>query len=70
MEAGLFNTIVGGGTAGLVAALLLLIVMFVRETVVPGTIYRAQEKKLARYEELAFKAMTIAERATTKDGAA
>ena len=59
-------TIAQGGTAGLIAALLFALVGAARGWWVPGYLYRAVESKLARYEELAFKAMELAERATGK----
>lgn len=68
MQEQLFTTILTGGTTGLIAALLLVIVLLLRGYIVPGYIYKSVEGKLTRYEELAFKAMALAERAS-KDGA-
>lgn len=68
MQEQLFTTILSGGSAGIVAALLLVILLLVRGDLVPGRMYKALEAKLARYEELAYKAMTALERAS-KDGA-
>ena len=68
MQEQLLATILTGGTTGLIAALLLVIVLLLRGYIVPGYIYKAVETKLTRYEEIAFKAMSIAERAS-KDGA-
>jgi len=69
MQETLFTNLLTGGTTGIVAGLLLVIIGFVTGKIVPGHMYKSLEAKLARYEELAFKAMTLAERAS-KDGAA
>jgi len=69
MQEQLFTTILTGGTTGLIAALLLVIVLLLRGYIVPGYIFKALETKLSRYEDLAFKAMSLVERAS-KDGAA
>ncbi len=63
-----FATIVGGGTAGLITFLLAALLGVMKGWWTPGYLYRALEVKLARYEEMAYKAMTLAERAS-KDGA-
>jgi len=68
MQEQLFTTILSGGSAGIIAALLLVIVLLVREDLVPGRAHKKLEAKLTRFEELAYKAMTLAERAS-KDGA-
>lgn len=68
MESSLIGTIIGGGTAGLVAFLLLALLGVLTKKWVPYYLYAAVEVKLARYEDLAFKAVTLAERAS-KDGA-
>lgn len=68
MQEQLFTQILGGGAGALTAALLLVIVLLVTGKLVPGYQYKALEAKLARYEELAFKSITLAERAS-KDGA-
>lgn len=65
----LVATIVTGGTAGLIAALVMVIALILKGTLVPGYVYQANLSKLTRFEEIAFKAMAIAERATSKDGA-
>ncbi len=69
MQEQLFTTILSGGSAGIVAGLLLVILGFVSGRIIPGYQYKALEAKLARYEELAFKSITLAERAS-KDGGA
>lgn len=68
MQEQLFTTILSGGSAGIIAALLLVIILLVREDLVSGRAYKRLEAKLSRYEELAYKAMSLAERAS-KDGA-
>lgn len=68
MQEQLFTTLLTGSTSGIIAGLLLVILGFVTGKIVPGQTHKALEAKLARYEELAFKAMVLAERAS-KDGA-
>lgn len=61
MAESLVSTVLTGGTAGLIAALLLVIILLLKGYIVPGYIYQAVETKLTRYEELAYKAMSVAE---------
>lgn len=68
MQETLFTNLLTGGTTGIVAGLLLVILGLVTGRLVPGYLYKSLEAKLSRYEDLAFKAMTLAERAS-KDGA-
>lgn len=58
------------GGAGVVATLLGVLLMLVREQLVVGSIYKRTEAKLARFEDMAVRALELAERATKKDGAA
>lgn len=68
-ENNLIGTIVTGGTSGLIAGLLLIIVLLIRGTLVPGYVYQAAMTKLGKFEDLAYKAMALAERAA-QDGKA
>jgi len=68
MQEQLFTSLLTGGTTGIVAGLLLVIIGFITGRLVPGYLYKSLETKLARYEDLAYKAMALAERAS-KDGA-
>jgi len=65
----LIAQILTGGTAGIVAALLLVIVLLLKGVLVPGYVYTVAMTKLTRYEEMAFKAMTVAERESSRGGA-
>jgi len=64
----LFTSLLTGSTTGVIAGLLLVILGLVTGRLVPGYLYKSLEAKLARYEEMAYKALTLAERAS-KDGA-
>ncbi len=68
MQETLTTTIIGGGTAGLITFLLCALVAVLKGWWVPGYLYRAQETKLSRYEEIAYKAVAVAERTTGKEG--
>lgn len=68
MQDQLITTILGGGTAGVIAGLLVVIILLLRGDLVPKYIYRAAQDRLTRFEDLAYKAMALAERAS-KDGA-
>lgn len=70
MTEDLVGRILAGGSVGVIATLLLVIYLLITERLVVGTVYRRTEAKLARFEELAYKAMALAERATGKDGSA
>ncbi len=68
MQETLFTQLLTGGTTGIIAGLVLVILGLVTGRLVPGYLYKALEAKLTRYEDLAYKAMTALERAS-KDGA-
>jgi len=63
----LVSTLLTGGTAGIISGLLLVIILLLRGDIVPGYIVKALEAKLTRFEDLAYKAMTLVEKAA-KDG--
>lgn len=63
----LITTILGGGTTGIIAGLILVLYLLITEKLVVGGLYRRMEAKLTRYEDVAFKAMEVAERAQRKD---
>lgn len=62
----LFTQILTGGTAGIIACLLLVLWLLLTERLVVGSVYRRMESRLAVYEAMAIKAMELAERATGK----
>jgi len=64
----LFTNLLTGGATGIISGLLLVILGFMTEKIVPGPTHKALLAKLARYEDVAYKAMTALERAS-KDGA-
>jgi len=67
MQDSLLQTVVAGGTTGLIAFLLLALLGVLKKWWVPYYLYAALEVKLARFEDMAFRAVALAER-TTKDG--
>ncbi len=69
MQEQLITNLLTGGTAGIISGLVLVIILLLREDLVPGRAHKKLETKLTRYEEVAYKAMTALERAS-KDGAA
>lgn len=65
MTDSMVNTILGGG-AGTIATLLAGWFLLLTERLVVGTIAKRDRDRAARYEEIAIKAMELAERATGK----
>ena len=63
----LITTILGGGTTGIIAGLILVLYLLITEKLVVGSLFRRTEAKLTRYEDVAFKALEVAERAQRKD---
>jgi hypothetical protein len=67
-ETSLVGQILAGGATGVIATLLLVLFLIIRESLVVGTIAKRTEARAARYEEMAIKALQLAERATAKSG--
>lgn len=67
-ETSLVGQILAGGTAGIIATLLLVLYLLIREHLVVGSIARRTEARAARYEEMAIKALELAERAAKAGG--
>lgn len=67
MTESLVSTLISGGTAGIISGLLLVIIMLLRGVIVPGYIYQAAITKLGKFEDMAYRAMQLAEKAA-KDG--
>jgi len=70
MTENLVSTLISGGTAGIISGLLLVIILLLRGVIVPGYIYQSAIAKLTKFEDMAFTAMAMAEKAarTAKDG--
>ncbi len=62
----LLDTLLKGGTPGLILVLVLIVYALARGILVPGYAYREIATKLARYEDLAYKAVTSMERVTER----
>jgi len=67
MTENLIGTLVSGGTAGIISGLVLVIILLLRGVIVPGYIYQAAVTKLNKFEDMAYRAMSLAEKAA-KDG--
>jgi hypothetical protein len=61
------NTIMGGG-AGTIATLLAGWMLILTEKLVPGPAAKRDRDRANRYEEIAIKAMDVADRATATKG--